>query len=262
MVELGRVGIVGGSGWLGTAIARALLGSGIVFSDKLICSHRSGRPGQAVDCVWTGDNRELAARSDVIILSVRPGDWPTVDIDARGKLVVSVMAGVTVASIKERTGSSRVARALPNAAAEIGYSYTPYHMSSINPADDEIVAALFSSCGTVDSISREEHIDYFTAMTGSGAAFPALLAEALMNDAIGRGVPPDVALRAARQVIIGAGRLQERLGTSPSETVEAFVDYKGTTAAGIVAMRQMGFESAVYAGLEAAFRRAQSLSSQ
>ncbi|MDB5554296.1 MAG: pyrroline-5-carboxylate reductase [Rhizobium sp.] len=59
-----------------------------------------------------------------------------------------------------------------------------------------------------------------------------------------------------------AGRLQERLGTSPSETVKAFVDYKGTTAAGIIAMRRMGFESAVYAGLEAAFRKAQSLSNQ
>jgi len=110
-------------------------------------------------------------------------------------------------------------------------------------------------------VTREEHIDYFTAMSGSGTAFPALLAEAMMNDAIGRGVPPDVARRVA-QVIVGAGRLPEHDGASPSDTVKAFVDYKGTTAAGIVAMRENGFDTAVGAGLEAAYRKALTLSAK
>jgi pyrroline-5-carboxylate reductase len=117
-------------------------------------------------------------------------------------------------------------------------------------------------CGEVDPVTSEEHIDYFTAMSGSGAAFPALLADAMMNDAIGRGVPSDVARRAAQQIVVGAERLQEYNGASPAETVKAFVDYKGTTAAGIIAMRDSGFDRAVAAGLEAAFRKALSLSAK
>ncbi|UXN66244.1 hypothetical protein N8E89_24000 (plasmid) [Phyllobacterium sp. A18/5-2] len=151
-------------------------------------------------------------------------------------------------------------RALPNAAAEIGYSYTPFFAESSEPKDGDIIETLFRSCGTVDAVNQEEHIDYFTAMSGSAAAFPALLAEALMNDAIARGVPAEVAQRAAQQVIIGAGRLQEFNNVSPSQTVKSFVDYKGTTAAGIIAMREMGFDSAVGAGLDAAFRKAKALS--
>lgn len=262
MIDIGRVGIVGGSGWLGTAIAKALVGSGTVAVQRLTCSYRSRKPENPVDCTWTRDNRDLVERSDVVILCVRPGDWSTIQVDAAGKLVISVMAGVTVEDIRRRAGSTRVARALPNAAAEIGYSYTPYFRASSEPQDGDIVSALFRSCGEVDAVASEEHIDYFTAMSGSGAAFPALLADAMMNDAIGRGVASDVARRAAQQVIVGAGRLQEHNGASPAETVQSFVDYAGTTAAGIIAMRENGFDSAISAGLEAAFRKARALSAK
>lgn len=260
MNNIGRVGIVGGGGWLGSAIAKALLGSGVVAADDLICSYRSGKPANPPACQWTQDNAQLAQASGVIILSVRPADWKAIQIDAAGKLVISVMAGVTVKEIMAETGSRRVARALPNAAAELGYSYTPFFLQSENEGDAEIVLRLFESCGEVDAVAEERHIDYFTAMSGSGAAFPALLAEVMMNDAASRGIPKDIARRAAQQVIIGAGRLQEAGKEDPSETVKAFVDYKGTTAAGIIAMRGAGFEAAVRAGLEAAFKKALALS--
>lgn len=259
MVDIGRVGIVGGAGWLGTAIAKALTGPGTVAPDRLTCSYRSTRPADENGCHWTQNNRELVDRSDVILLSVRPDDWRLVDIDAAGKLVISVMAGVTIDDIKRRTGSSRVARALPNAAAEIGYSYTPFFIDSVDASDGETVRILFGSCGQVDQVFDEDQIDYFTAMSGSGAAFPAFLTEAMMLDAMGRGVPPDVARRAAQQTLVGAGRLQEFSGASPSETVKSFVDYNGTTAAGIAGMRNGGFAAIVSAGLDAAYKKAKDL---
>ena len=260
MSDVGRVGIIGGAGWLGSAIAKALIDSGTVAPGDLLCSYRSRIPEGNIGCVWTSDNAELIDRSDVIILSVRPADWMAVKVDASAKLVISVMAGVPIAAIGKRTGSTRVARALPNAAAEIGYSYTPYFMQNPQPGDLETVATIFRSCGEVDAVTVESHIDYFTAMSGSGAAFPALLAEAMMKDAVGRGVPLQIARRAAEQVLIGAGRLQEVHGVSPTETVKSFLDYKGTTAAGILAMRDMRFDDAVGAGLEAAYQKAQALS--
>ncbi len=260
-MSVGRVGIIGGAGWLGSAMAKSFIASGAVSAGQLTCSYRSGKPEHAVDCAWTRDNAELVGRSDIVILSVRPGDWDVVEIDAGSRLVISVMAGVTAEDIAGRTKAARVARALPNAAAEIGYSYTPFFLASSRPSDGEIVNELFRSCGMVDAVAEEGHIDYFTGMSGSGAAFPALLAEAMMNDAIGRGVPAAIARRAAQQVLVGAGRLQEHDGASPDETVKAFVDYKGTTAAGIAAMREHGFDAAVGAGLDAALHKAQALSS-
>jgi len=259
MTNVGRVGIIGGAGWLGFAIAKALVNSGTVAAGELVCSYRSRKPQDTLGCMWTSDNRELVDRSDVIIVSVRPDDWMSVEADAGGKLVISVMAGVPAADIKKRLGTARVARALPNAAAAIGFSYTPCFLQDPQASDVEIVSAIFRSCGEVDVVADERQIDYFTAMSGSGAAFPALLAESMMNDAIRRGIAPDIAMRAVQQVIIGAGRLQEAQRISPADTVKAFVDYRGTTAAGIEMMRERGFDQAVGAGLEAAYQRALAL---
>lgn len=261
MTSVGRIGIIGGGGWLGNAITNALLTSGTVRPDFLTCSYRSSKPQNAASIRWTNDNGALVERSDVVILCVRPADWQDIDIRATEKLVVSVMAGVTVDDIRKRTGASRLARVLPNAAAELGCSYSPFYLVSDREQDRAAVRLIFQSCGLVDEVQDERHIDYFTGFSGSGAAFPALLAEAMANDAIARGIPQDIAVRAAKQVIIGAGRLQEAHGEAPSETVKAFVDYKGTTAAGIEEMRHHGFESAVRAGLETSYQKARAMAS-
>jgi hypothetical protein len=95
----------------------------------------------------------------------------------------------------------------------------------------------------------ESEIDYLTGLAGSGPAFPALLATAMMRAAAARGLSPDIVRRAATAVLIGAGRLLELRNEDPAETVEMIVNYRGTTAAAIAAMRAAGFEAAVADGL-------------
>ena len=262
MRQIGRIGIIGGGGWLGSALAKALIRTGTVQPEALICSYRSRTPDAEIGCHWTKNNDELVAQCDVVILCVRPADWKALKIAAADKLILSVMAGVTLEQIKKDTGAHRVARALPNAAAELGFSYTPIYLQSDHDGDLDVARTIFGSCGQVDIVEREDHIDYFTAMSGSGEAFPALLADAMVSDAVSRGIPVDMATRAAQQVIIGAGRLQERHRQSPANAVEAFVAYNGTTAAGIVTMREKGFEAAVRSGLEAAYRKSLALSGE
>ena len=94
--------------------------------------------------------RSSRRSSDVIILSVRPQDWAAVDIAVPDKLVVSVMAGVASRNIGKRTQSRRLARTLPNAAAEVGCSYTPVFVDSPQTGDEEIVREIFETCGAVD----------------------------------------------------------------------------------------------------------------
>ena len=87
-----RFGIIGGSGWLGNAMADAAVASGFISPARLTCSARSDNRGK-VDIpgiYWTRDNTELAERSDVIVISVRPHQFPAVEIDARGKVIVSL----------------------------------------------------------------------------------------------------------------------------------------------------------------------------
>ena len=93
----------------------------MIGPDRLTISSRSG-PGTAFrdwpGVQWTSDDRELAARSEVAILSVRPQNFRS--------LVISVMAGVSSQTLARRSRSERIVRAMPNAAVEIGRSYTPW----------------------------------------------------------------------------------------------------------------------------------------
>ncbi|MFO1141172.1 MAG: pyrroline-5-carboxylate reductase dimerization domain-containing protein [Amaricoccus sp.] len=255
-----RIGIVGGNGWIGGALARALVARGVLPASRLTLSCRSASPGWLPDAAWTNDNRALAEASEVVILSVRPQDWRQVSLAAEGKLVISVMAGVPLADIAARTGADRVVRALPNAAAEVGFSYTPWTASpGVTDADRALVARIFAACGTGDEVPREADIDYLTGHSGTGPAYPALLAAAMTRDAVAHGIPEEVARRAALGILIGTGRLFEKTGEDPADTVAAFVDYRGVTAAAIEAMRAAGFDAIVGAGLAAALKKSETL---
>lgn len=251
-----RLGIIGGGGWLGGAISRAVVANGVVAPADLTLSYRSAPPEGFEGAHLTRDARELADRSEVIILSVRPEDWPAVDFAAPGKLVVSVMVGIGMAAMIARHGTARIVRALPNAAAQVGASYTPFHAApAATQGDRERVRSIFACCGMVDEFTSEEQIDYLACLTGTGPAYPALLAAAMERDAIARGFDPAVAQRAVLGVLIGTGRMLEADPQPPEAIVKAFMAYRGLTGAGLCAMRKAGFDQAVAAGLAAALSK-------
>lgn len=251
-----RIGVIGGAGWLGGAIAAAMLDAGVVQPQNLSVSYRNTKPNRFPGAFWTSDNQALAARSDVILLSVRPADWPHLTVDAEGKLVISVMAGIRLPALCKGHRTSHAVRALPNAAAEVRKSYTPWIATAdVGEEDRAIVRAIFDACGVQDQVRTESDIDYLTGLTGSGPAFPALLAEAMMADAIAHGLDRKLAQRAVNTVFAGAGRLLEQRDACPAETVQTFLDYRGTTAAGIEAMLSAGFAASVAKGLSAALKR-------
>lgn len=256
MSAAGIVGIIGGAGWLGSSIAMQGLSAGVLAPASLIISSRSPRGTRFSawpDVMWTSDNAELARRADVLILSVRPQQFPDISLNFEGRLVISVMAGVSMATLQRRLQTDRIVRSMPNAGAEIGRSYTPWVAGSgVTSSDRAFVSALMSSCGEEDEVATEEQIDYLTGLSGSGPAFPALLASAMLSHAEARGLPPHVARKAVQGVICGASRLLDGDRFAPAATVETFIDYEGTTAAALREMIRAGLPEAVHAGLQAA----------
>jgi pyrroline-5-carboxylate reductase len=253
------VGIIGGAGWIGRAMARRILESGLVAARSVTLSSRSGSgpTGELQAGRWTQNNQQLTETSDVVIIAVRPEQFSSVGIAASGKFVISVMAGVSAATIRGRTGCDRIVRAMPNAAVSIGGSYTPWFATTAVTRDDKgFVQALFEACGSADEVSREADLDYFVGLTGSGPAFPALLAKAMIDHAVSKGFDPDLARRAVRGVVVAASQLLATEGNEASELVQTFIDYRGTTAAALQEMIDLGFIKAVHAGLRAAEAKA------
>ena len=109
------VGIVGGSGALGGAVARALLRGGDVAPERLWISNRGGRAAGFGD--WPGvhvttRNQDLADACQVVVLSVPPDRAADIAIAAPDCLIISVMAGITLSRLEGLTGGRRVVRAM------------------------------------------------------------------------------------------------------------------------------------------------------
>lgn len=257
------IGIVGGSGQLGGAIARGLLRSGCIAPEQMFISNRSGDRsgfGEWPGVTVTTRNQDLADRCKVILLSVPPHLASMLEIDTGDKLVLSVMAGVTIDRIAEATGARRIVRAMSNPAADLGLAYSPWCAAgAVTDNDRRIVSAIFGACGLTDEVPDEEQIDRFTALTGPVPGFVAFFAECMVAYAEKHGVEPTVADRAIRQLFRASGTIMAEDTATPGEHVAAMIAYAGTTAAGLEAMKASPLAMAIEAGLDAAFDKARTI---
>ncbi|HEY9213891.1 MAG TPA: pyrroline-5-carboxylate reductase dimerization domain-containing protein [Ancylobacter sp.] len=254
-LEIDGFGLVG-CGQLGGAIGRTLLRSGLIEPSTMWIANRSGRAAgfNAFDGLrWTTDIQELADRCAVIVLALPPAAGVKLAFAAPDTLVVSVMAGITSDQLIAMSGSRRVVRAMSNPAAENAMAYSPWFAApDVTVADKAIVTRLFEACGVTDDVPVEDQIDCFTAVTGPVPGFVAMFADAMVRYAVTQGIEPKVAERAVRQLFLAGGHLLSQSDEPASAHVQAMIDYAGTTAAGLLAMRAAGIDDAVVRGLEAA----------
>lgn len=257
------IGIIGGSGMLGSAISKAILGSGAFDNSNFWVSNRSGKApdfGHSSGIHVTKNNQVLVDACDVVILCVPPAHFADIDVRASGRLIISVMAGVTIDEMKSKTDAVRIVRAMSSPAASLGLAYSPWVASAeVLPKDRNTVNAIFRWCGATDEISDERQMDHFTAMTGPVPGFVAYFAQCMVDHAKSQGIEPGVADRAVRQLFLAGGTMLANGEASPEDHVRWMVDYAGTTAAGLIAMMDSTLSKIVSDGLLAAADKAKSM---
>ena len=255
-----RLGIVGGTGWLGQGLGLNLLQKGLWPAAALVILNRSGRPGGYAahpGVIIARDMAEVQALCETIVLSVRPEDFPLPGFAPGNRLLISFMAAVPMARLAALAPQARIVRAMPNGGATTGTSYTPWFAGALSEADVALTRRILSAVGGEDRVESEDHLDILTALSGSGPAYPALMARALLRQALALGLPPAIVERAVDSVISGSAaglRVAEA-----DAVIEAMMSYRGITAAGLQAAQDAGFEAALDAALTAAVARARAL---
>jgi pyrroline-5-carboxylate reductase len=175
-------------------------------------------------------------------------------------LVVSIMAGMTIAAISETCGGN-VVRAMPNTPAAIGRGITvAVAAGDVSAAQRAVADALLRAIGAVEWISDETLMDAVTAVSGSGPAYVFLLAEELARAGVEAGLPPELATKLARETVAGSGELLHR-SESDSATLRVNVTSSGgTTAAALeVLMGPDGMQSLLTRAVAAATKRSREL---
>ena len=157
---------------------------------------------------------------DTLVVAVKPQSFREAGATFRpftgpSTLVVSIMAGTTIASLEAVCGGS-VVRAMPNTPAAIGRGITvAVAAKSVSAAQRAIADALLRATGSVEWVDKESLMDAVTAVSGSGPAYVFLLAEELARAGVAAGLPAELAGRLARENVAGSGELLHRWNLHP-----------------------------------------------
>jgi pyrroline-5-carboxylate reductase len=175
-------------------------------------------------------------------------------------LVVSIMAGTTIASIEAVCGGS-VVRAMPNTPAAIGRGITvAVAANNVSAAQRAVADALLRATGSVEWVDDESLMDAVTAVSGSGPAYVFLLAEELARAGVEAGLPPDLATKLARETVAGSGELLHRSELASATLRQNVTSPGGTTAAALeVLMAKDGLQPLLTRAVAAATRRSREL---
>ncbi|MEM8874373.1 MAG: pyrroline-5-carboxylate reductase [Planctomycetota bacterium] len=200
---------------------------------------------------------------DVLVLSLKPQVAPEVIPKLAGighALVVSIMAGVTSATIEGWLGKDRrVVRVMPNTPMLVGHGACGIAPGTCATADDlATTRGLFeSSCKVVEV--RADQMDAVTAVSGSGPAYVFFLAEQMIAAGKAVGLSREDADVLVRQTIAGAAAMLDE-GNDPEELRRQVTSPNGTTAAAIAVFDDADLPGIVRQAVTAAHDRGRELS--
>jgi pyrroline-5-carboxylate reductase len=267
----GRVAILG-AGRLGESLLRGFLDSGWREpGDLVVTARREERLADLRERHGVTAEASNAAAIDgaaLVIVSVKPQDISAVLAEispaiSGSETVLSVAAGVTTAFIEGHLpAGSRVVRAMPNAPSLIQEGIAG--ISGGSSAGERDLALAEEALGHLGAVVRvaERDMDAVTALSGSGPAYFALLAEAMIEAGLLLGLSREVSTRLVVQTMVGSGLLLRDERMHPVELREAVTSPGGTTTRAIRELERSGVRAAFLNAITAATERSAELADQ
>ena len=173
------------------------------------------------------------------------------------QLLISIMAGTTIKSIKELTGLHKIVRAMPNLPAKIGKGLTSYVASpEVSRIELLTVESLLETTGKSILVSNENFINASTGISGSGPAYVFYFMQSMMEAALQMGFTENVSKVLVSQTFTGAIELFNQNNLSPNSWMEKVASKGGTTRAALDSMDDNNVGELIKEAAFAAFERA------
>jgi pyrroline-5-carboxylate reductase len=251
-----RLQVLGG-GKMGEALVEGLHG----YAPGEICIVEK-LPNRAEELRRRFDGIDVSATpvaADGTIVAVKPGDVPGLAGGPPPGRVLSIAAGVTIATLEDVFPGAPVIRAMPNTPALVREGAAAIAAGTAASEDD--LAWAEEILGKVGIVVRvpEHQLDAVTGLSGSGPAYVDLFVEALIDGGVLAGLPRDVATALATQTVLGAAQLLAQTGMTAADARAAVTSPGGTTAAGLQVLEQRAVRAAVIDAVVAATSRSREL---
>ena len=262
-----RLAFIGG-GTMAEAMVRGLLDRHLVPpSHVLVTGPRRERRAELTKTYGVkalASNAEAAADAHVIVLSVKPQVLATVMRELRGKLdedklVISIVAGATLRSLRDGLDHAAIVRAMPNTPAQVGMGVTAWTSTTAVDAEQRDRAkAILGALGEELMVDDENLVDMATALSGTGPTYVFLLMEALVDAGVHLGFSRRVAEELVLRTVEGSAVFARKSGRHLAELRNMVTSPGGTSAAAIYQLEKGALRTVLSKAVYAAYQRASS----
>ncbi len=263
-----RIAILG-TGRIGESLLSGLLSSGWRTADQIAVSVRREERVEELRERYgvspTLRNADAVEGAALVVVAVKPQDIDVLLEDVGGLLtpeqtVLSVAAAIPTAAIERRIRAAvPVVRAMPNAPATVHEGMAGI-CAGAHAGDTHLALAeeALSHLGAVVRVP-ERAMDGVTAVSGSGPAYFALLAEAMIEAGILLGLSREISTKLVVQTMLGTAHLLRDQKMHPVELRELVTSPGGTTIRAIQELENAGVRAAFFSAIQAAMERSREL---
>ena len=256
-----------GGGVMAEAIIKGVLAKKIVAPEKIAviellverCRYLEKRYSISAD-----SENNILKNAKTVILAIKPQvfndalDGAAAALISPNALVLSIVAGKQLSSLRALLPKQRLIRIMPNTPLAVGEGMTVFARDkSATEQDAEFVQKIFSACGMTMELP-ESQLDAVTGLSGSGPGYIFVIIDALADAGVLAGLPRDTAIKLAAQTVAGSGRMVLATGKHPAELRDQVSSPGGTTIAGIAAMEKAGVRAGLIDAVSAAAEKSRS----
>lgn len=188
-----------------------------------------------------------------IIFCVKPYALNSVSARLNGKanLLLSILAGTTLQTLKRQIKAKHYVRTMPNIAASVQNSMTTV---TGDKEAKQVALDIFSSIGKALWVNTENQLDIATAIAGSGPAFLAIAAEAIADGAVKAGLERHLSVELVQGLFSSTASLLRH--SHPAIIKDSIMSPGGTTAAGVGKLEEHGLRNALIEAVNSAYDKA------
>jgi len=228
-----------GGALLGGWLAQGMPGAAIRIVDP-VPSDALKQTASEHGIALLSDMQAVAETPKALLIAIKPQMMADVlpPVAARfgtAPLYVSIAAGTAIDTFRALLGQdARVVRVMPNTPVAVGEGASAlYAGPDVQPDETALAEAMIAAVGQTARLETEAQMDAVTGVSGSGPAYIFHMIEALAAAGEAQGLSPELAMRLARQTVVGAAALAGASDESAEQLRVNVTSPKGTTAAAL-----------------------------
>jgi len=259
-----KLGIIG-CGNMSTAIWKGIINSGLIVPNDIAVSDIDSVKliYAAGNGIANEDNLTIATECDYVLFAVKPQCFPDIAVELKGKLnckmVLSIMAGISIAKLEESLGITSICRIMPNTPCMVCKGMSALCYQNCSDGDRSFAKSIFNIIGKTIEI-EEEKFDAVTSVSGSGPAYVYMFMQGMINEGINGGLTYLEALQLTAATLQGASELALTSDKTLEELTDAVCSKGGTTIEAVNVYKKENLVGIVQKGVEACRNRSLEMS--